>query len=122
MKYLKLKNIRLRVLLVHLIITLGYPLARAVTAERNRLQLFTDAMTWVALVLLIGGVVYGMVLHGDFDISSFVFRRGARKNAEQSYSAYRENQKEEREEAFNYPLFLGIVYLIASAVIAYGVL
>lgn len=115
----RLSKINPRVLLVHIIITLGYPAAKAFTSEENRLLLFTDAVTIIAMVLLVGGIVYALVLHGDFDVSGFLMRRGIRSEDPQSYQAYRKSQKEKREDAFNYPLFLGILYLAVSAVIAF---
>lgn len=119
----RLKNIRLRPMLSHIIITLAYPVVRAVTASHNRLQLFTDAMTIIALVLIIGGVVYSSVLHGDYDISGYVLNRGMGKRKKtQDYGAYREDRKKKQEESFNYPLFLGIVYLLVSVFIAYLIL
>ena len=118
-----LGKINPRVLLVHMIITLGYPAAKAYVTGVNRLQVFTDAMTIIGMVLLIGGVVYSLVLHGDYDISGFILRRGARRSDEElDYAKYKEEQRQKREEAFNYPLFLGILYLASSAVIAYGFL
>ena len=73
----------------------------------------------VAAILLIAGVVYSLYLHGDFDISSYVMRR-ARSNApKQTFEAYKANQKERREASFNYPLFLGAVYMAAALFIAY---
>lgn len=108
-----------------MIITLGYPAAKAYVTGFNRLQVFTDAMTIIGMVLLIGGVVYSLVLHGDYDISGFILRRGIKRSSvdeELDYAKYKEEQRAKREEAFNYPLFLGILYLAASAVIAYGFL
>ena len=108
-----------RILIVHLIITLGYPAARAFSAEKNRLMLFTDSVTIIALVLLIGGIIYALLLRGDFDISGFLMHRGMHVNTEETYKMFKESQKQKREDAFNYPLFLGILYLIVSAVIAW---
>ena len=105
-------------MLAHMLVTLAYPAARALTAPRNKLLLFTDAMTIIAMVLLVCGIVYALVLRGDFDISGFAFIRGLRGGGK-NYDAYRADRKEEREEAFNYPLFLGILYLFAAAVIAW---
>ena len=102
----------------HMLVTLAYPAARALTAPRNKLLLFTDAMTIIAMVLLVCGIVYALVLRGDFDISGFAFIRGLRGGGK-NYDAYQADRKEEREEAFNYPLFLGILYLLAAAVIAW---
>ena len=119
---LNIKNLNLRVLLTHIIITLGYPAAKAFVTEGNKLQVFTDAMTIIAMVLLIGGVVYALILHGDYDIAGFIVKRGANSKEELNYQSYKKEQKEKREEAFNYPLFLAIVYLIASAIISYCIL
>lgn len=119
---LNIKNLNPRVLLTHIIITLGYPAAKAFVTEGNKLQVFTDAMTIIAMVLLIGGVVYALILHGDYDIAGFIVKRGANSKEELNYQSYKKEQKEKREEAFNYPLFLAIVYLIASAIIAYCIL
>ena len=108
--------------MTHVLITLGYPAARAFIAERNKLQLFTDAMTIIAMVMIIGGIVYALVLRGDFDISAFVMRRGMKRDDMQNFQKYKDDRNKKRKAAFNYPLFLGILYLIVSAVIAYGFL
>ena len=55
---------------------------------------------------------------GDIDISGLAFLRGLRGGGK-NYDAYRADRTEEREDAFNYPLFLGILYLLAGAVIAW---
>ena len=108
--------------MTHVIITLGYPAARAFIAERNKLQLFTDAMTIIAMAMIIGGIVYALALRGDFDISAFVMRRGMKRDDTQNFQKYKDDRNKKREASFNYPLFLGILYLIISAVTAYGFL
>ena len=131
----RLKNIRPALLISHIVITLGYPAVRAFNAPRNRLLVFTDAMTIVALILVILGILYAMVLHGDFDLSSYFLQRGVRNvsrrifakrgaaaEPDKSMSEFLNDAKETREESFNYPLFLGILYLLTAAVIAYGFL
>jgi len=120
----RLKKIQVRTLLIHVVITLAYPAVKAGISAYNRLLIFTDALTIVAAVLLIGGVLYALYLRGDFDVTSFVMKRGLRGKREegQSYQAYKDDRKAEREEAFNYPLFLGVVYLAAALILAYGVL
>lgn len=115
----RFKNIKPQTLLAHAVVTLLYPFARAIMAPSQRLLIFTDCMTIVAAILLIAGVIYSLYLHGDFDISSYVMRR-ARSNApKQTFEAYKANQKERREASFNYPLFLGVVYMAAALFIAY---
>ncbi len=49
-------------------------------------------------------------------------RRGMKRNDTINYVKYKEDQTKKREAAFNYPLYLGILYLIIAAIIAYGVL
>lgn len=128
----KLKKMKPGLLIAHVVVTLAYPAVKAFRAESNRLLVFTDAMTIVALILLIGGIIYSLALRGYFDVSTYFIHRGIRSfrfsqprhglNTEQnqSVSEYLERVREKREDAFNYPLFLGIVYLLASVVIAYG--
>ena len=116
-------NIRPGTLCAHVLVTLAYPIFRAVTAERNGLLLFTDAATIIALALIVCGIVYALILKGDLDVSGFVVGRGLRRSeGGKGFRAYMADRKEEREAAFNYPLFLGIVYLAAAAVLGYGVL
>lgn len=128
----RMKNIRPSMLISHLIITLVYPLAAALRAEQNRLLVFTDAMTIVSLLLIIVGIIYSLVLHGDFDVSNyylqhsgrsiarrFAVRRGAQMQQEEDIAKFISDAREKREGAFNYPLFLGIVYLLAAVIIAY---
>ncbi len=116
----RFRNLKWSSLVVHMLITLAYPVAKALLSSRNRLLVFTDALTILALVLLAGGVVVSLFLHGDFDITGFALRRGIRR--EKDYSAYLADKKEKREAAFNYPLFLGLVYLLLSGILAYGFL
>lgn len=116
---LKFRNLRLRPLLIHLIVTLIYPVFRALTAEKSGLLIFTDALTITGLVMIIGGVIYALVLHGDFDISRYLLKRGVQKEPKQSWFAYLYEVYEKREGAFNYPLFVGLVYVIVSVLIAY---
>lgn len=118
----RFRNLKPGTLLTHLLVTLAYPAARAITAEDRGLLIFTDALTIIALVLVVCGVAYALVLRGDFDLSGFVFNRGLQRRGGQSYETYKANRREEREAAFNYPLFLGILYLLVSAVLAYGFL
>ena len=123
MKLLKrFKNIKIKVLLIHVMITLMYPVAKTAISSYNKLLIFTDTMTYMGLLLLIGGVFYALYLKGDFDVSGFFFKRSTQKEPKQSYYEYMEETIIKREEAFNYPLFLGLVYLAAAILIAYVIL
>ena len=118
----RFKNLRPGPLITQIVITAAYPVAKALTAESKRLLIFTDTLTIIAALLLISGVIYALVLKGDFDISGFVMKRGFRRNPTESYAVYKENRTEKRETAFNYPLFLGLCYLALVLVLAYGFL
>lgn len=116
----RFRNIRPGTLIANLAVTLAYPVYKAVSAEGDRLLVFTDTMTIIALVLLLCGVVYSLILHGDLDTAGFVFGRGLGPGLRKDYGAYKADRKEEREAAFNYPLFLGLVYLAAAGVITWA--
>ncbi len=116
----RFKNIQLRPLLIHLIVTLIYPTVKAFISPANRLHMFCDALTIISGMLLICGIVYSLILHGDFERSGFVIRRGIRNRSnEEDYGVYAEEKKRKREEAFNYPLFLGFFYFAVATLIAY---
>lgn len=115
----RFQSLKPRVLVTHILITMLYPLARTLMVSSQRLLAFTNALTVIGALLLIAGVVYSLYLHGDFDISSFVMRRSIKNAPKQSFDAFMANQKEKREASFNYPLFLGFLYFIASLLIAY---
>ena len=117
-----LKKIKLRLLLVHLTVSFIYPVAKAAISDYNRLLIFTDSLTIVALLLLIGGIVYSFYLRGDFDISGYLMKRGMQRGPLQSFQNYLAGREEKREESFNYPLFLGIAYLVAALILSYGFL
>ncbi|MBQ4186432.1 MAG: DUF3899 domain-containing protein [Firmicutes bacterium] len=134
MKFLNLKRIRLRPLITHLIVSLGYPTVKAFTVTSNRLLAFADSVTIIGLFLLVIGIIYSMNLHGDFDISRYYLRRGLRSfrmfapppveamKEKQNPAEFLDECRKKRENAFNYPLFLGIVYVLVSVVIVYGFL
>ncbi len=118
----RFRNLKIRVLLIHILVTAAYPAAKAITAEQHKLNVFCDVLTIVAGILLIAGVVYSLALHGDFDLAGYTFRRGMRSQQPKTYDDYRKDKQEKREDAFNYPLFVGLLYIALSAFIAYVLL
>lgn len=112
------KNISPRVLPAILLISLAYPTAKALLSPTNRLTVFSDALLITSLVLIAVGVFLTFARHGDFDITRYVFRRGVDKNAK-PFEEYRKDREEQRSESFNYPLFLGLIYLAAALLVAY---
>ncbi len=115
----RFKNMKWNILLLHVVITMAYPLVKTLMAEGNRLLIFSDILTIVAGILLVAGIVYSLALHGDFDIAGYTFRRGFRNAPKETYDAYRKKLKEKREDAFNYPLFVGLLYIAIALFIAY---
>ena len=115
----RFKNIKLWVIVAHLIVTLAYPAIKASISEYNRLMIFNDALTIVGLILVIVGLFYSFVLHGDFDRVRYVFMRGINRESS-PYGKYDQDSRQKREDSFNYPLFLGIIYVVVSIIVAYA--
>ena len=113
------KSIKWRTLLIVIPLTLAYPVAKAlISAKNNRLTILSDTLLIISLVLLALGVLFTFARFGDFDITKYIFRRGADKNAK-TFEEYRKDQEQERRETFNYPLFFGLIYLAASLFIGF---
>ena len=113
---MKFKNIKIRELITALTVSLLYPVARAVTSK-NPLVAFSDSSLIIALIGIIIGVFTWGVLRGDYDVASFIANRRKYAN-EVSFSEYEIRQKEKRKDSFNYPLFIGILFLILSFITA----
>lgn len=133
MQFLNPKRIKPGPLITHLIVTLAYPAVRVSTATDNRLMVFMNILTIIGLFLLIIGIIYSMNLHGDFDLSRYYLQRGLRsfrlfapppseemKQQKQNPAEFLDDCRKKREGAFNYPLFLGILYVLVSVVVVYG--
>ena len=119
----RFKNIKLKYLLTHIIVTLAYPAVRAYRAQSNGLLLFTDALTIIGALLIILGIFYSFILHGDFDRVSYTFQRGLIRNGiVRPFEDVQRDKQKDREDSFNYPLWLGILYIIVSSILAYTVL
>ena len=82
-------------------------------------MVFADAITIIGLVMIVGGIIYALYLHGDFDISGYLLKRGVQKEPKQTYFAYLHDVYAKREGAFNYSLFLGLLYLAAALILSW---
>ena len=111
------RNFKLSGFLPNFIIAMAYPAVRALSSEASRLLHLVNAMTVIGLVMIILGVLYNLVLKGDFDITRFIADR-AMKHTQKGYKAYKEDREDEREGSFNYPLFVGIILIAASIVLS----
>lgn len=111
------KTIKWQAMLIAVPLTLAYPVAKALISSANRLMIFSDTLMILSLVLIIAGILFTFARFGDFDITRYVFRRGTDKNAK-SFKEYKKDREEARANAFNYPLFFGLVYFLVSLIVA----
>lgn len=119
----RFKNIKVPTLAAHFLITLGYPVMKGLTAEGKGLLVFTDVLTIMAGLLLIVGIFYALYQKGDFDRSAYRLQQGVRRGeTPQSMESFLEDRQEKRENSFNYPLFVGLVYVVVALILAYTVL
>ena len=110
---MKFKNIKLSSVVTISILMLSFPLYKALSSEGNKLLIFLDALTITSMVMILLGVLYYNYLKGDFDESRYVMFR-QRSGKEVDFDKYIKDKQTEKEDSFNYPLFLGIVYFIVA--------
>ena len=110
------KNLRLREFITALIVSLIWPVVKAIISE-NHLVAFCDSLTIIGLIAIIFGVFTSAVLHGDYDIAAYLARRRKYKNSEMDFDTYVRMQEEIRKDSFNYPLLIGIIFLVTAFLI-----
>lgn len=115
-RHMRFRSFRLRDFLYHLIPALVYPVYALVSSGRKLVK-FIDALTIVGFILLVLGVVLSLIRHGDYDISEFVIRRSVNKGDYKPFRAFKDDKREKRKDSMNYPLFIGILFLAAAALI-----
>lgn len=113
--FLRPKNFRIKRFILYLIIGFAYPLFAYFTRE-NKLLTFCNASLIVGLLFVALGILAIAFLHGDLDITGYVFRRFRNKENMKPFDAYKEDKNESREGSFNYPLLIGLILIAASAV------
>lgn len=121
----QLNKVHPRVLLTYVLVSLVILVVRAVIAQNGRLYSFTNTLTVIGLILTVAGIFYAMDLRGEYNLfgwTNLTNRLRKQKDGTQRFQEFREAMTETENAHFNYPLFLGILYLIVSAVIAYGFL
>ena len=106
----KLKNY-----LLNLLICLMYPIIKSMLSN-DKILVFSDTSFIMALVFILGGIVNIFVRSGDFDITAYVASRSFSKNKNKTFDAYKADKQKEREDSFNYLLFVGISVLIISII------
>ncbi len=114
---LRFKGFRLRRFLVFLLPAVIYPVYAYVSSENNLLK-FIDAMTIVGIMFLVIGIVYSLILHGDFDIVEYLAKRSIRKGDVKPFAAFKADKKEERKDSVNYPFLVCVLFLLVSGLLA----
>ena len=112
----KFKNIKISTLIINIVVSLAYPIIKTVISESNKLLIFVDTTTIISFLLMVFGVFYRLYQKGDFDRTAYIANRSLAK-LKKTESAFLDDREKEREESFNYPLFLGIVYCIFCIVV-----
>ena len=70
----------------------------------------------MAMIFIVGGIVNIFIRSGDFDITSFIAKRSMTKDSNLTFEKYKEDKQKEREDSFNYLLFVGIITLFISVI------
>lgn len=113
----KLSNFRLSSFIGNFIICIIYPIVKTIVSD-NKLLVLSDTLFIMSLVFIIGGIINSLILHGDFDITSFIARRSLSKDSNLTFEKYKKDKQDERKGSFNYPLLVGIIVLIISYIIS----
>lgn len=111
------KNFKLKNFILNFCICIAYPVVKAIKAD-NKTLVLSDTLFIMSLVFIVAGIVTSFVLHGDFDITSFIARRSFKHDADFTYEKYKKEKQDERKGSFNYPLLVGIIVFIISYIIA----
>ena len=107
------KNLKIKSLLIDLIICLTFPIVKAYSSTNNKLLIFSDICTIIGFLCLLFGVINSLILHGDYDVTSYIMQRTIHKNS-QNFDSYKKDKEEKRKDSFNYPLLCGIILIIIS--------
>ncbi|MCQ2427791.1 MAG: DUF3899 domain-containing protein [Clostridia bacterium] len=115
------RSIKWRTLAIAVPVTLLYPLARGIFSGGglySKLLFISDSLFIMSMILLLIGVVFTFIIAGDLDITKYVYSRSAQSKTK-SFAEYKKDREAERGKMFNYPLFLGLIYLIISVIIGF---
>lgn len=113
-----MKKINIKIMIYYSLISLLYPLLRFFMKGLS-IVAFSDSCFILAVLFLLWGIVYSLVLHGDFDITAYIAKRSFLKQRNESFEEYLQEQKEKREDKFNYPLYNGLFLLVIALISAY---
>ena len=113
---MKFKNIKISTLLLNILVAAAYPLLKTYISSSNRMLIFTDCLTIMSFIMIVLGIFYSFYLKGDFDVTSYVMNRSVNKGTK-PVQAYLADSKKTREESFNYPLFVGLLFLLTSLIL-----
>lgn len=112
---MKLKNFKFSHFLPNFIISFAYPLARLLTGKEKAVVAFLDALTVIGLLNVLFGIINNLYLHGDFDISRYFMQKKLNKS-NVPFDKFIADEKAKEKDSFNYPLLIGLLFLIISLV------
>lgn len=113
-----MKKMNIKIMIYYSLISLLYPLLRFFMKGLS-IVAFSDSCFILAVLFLLWGIVYSLVLHGDFDITGYIAKQSFLKQRNESFEEYLQEQKEKREDKFNYPLYNGLFLLVIALISAY---
>jgi len=112
---MNIKKIKPKNLILNSFICFLYPLIKLLI--KNSLVAFSDSCFILGLILTLFGVFNSLILHGDFDIASYIAAKTIGKN-KQEYQSFKLEAQEKRKDSVNYPLIIGILMLLISYISA----
>lgn len=111
-------NFKVKNFITHLLICIIYPIIKTIVSS-NKLLVLSDTLFIMSMVFIIAGIVTSFILHGDFDVTSFIARRSFGRESNLTFDKFIKDKQNERKGSFNYPLFVGIIVFIISYIISY---
>lgn len=112
------KNFKIKSFVYNLLVCLAYPIIKCIISNSNKLLVLSDTLCIMGMVFIVAGIVTSFILHGDFDITTFIAKRSFKRDSDFTYEKFQNEQQKKREGSFNYPLFVGIFVIIISYIIA----
>lgn len=112
------KNFKLKNFIGNFAFCVSYPIIKTIVSDGNKVLILSDTLFIMSLVFIVAGIVTSFILHGDFDITTFIAKRTLSKNSNLTFEKFTKNKENERKGSFNYPFFAGIISFLISYIIA----
>lgn len=107
------KNFKISHFLPNFIVSMFYPLLRLVTGGEKGPIACLDAMTVLGLMGVLIGIINNLYLHGDFDITRYFMLQKLNKS-KVPFDKFIADERAKEKGSFNYPLLIGLLFLVIS--------